>query len=88
MGCCFESIRVSRGVHEKSDTLSTIVDAVDCGGTGPLRIIDRLEETIVEDGVANVCRNVRNKTSLGQMTTIELLDARREPVPVARTANQ
>src|SRR5260370_41905006 len=30
----------------------------------------------------------RNKTSLGQMTTIELLDARREPEPVARIADQ
>src|SRR5260370_37522659 len=75
-------------VHEKSDTLSAIVDAVDCGRADPLWIIDRVEESIIEDGVANVCRNVRNKTSLGQMTTIELLDTRREPVPVARIADQ
>src|ERR1700757_2408053 len=30
----------------------------------------------------------RNKTSLGEMTAIELLDARREPAPVARIAYQ
>ena len=48
-GCCHKSIRVSRGVHEKSDKLSAIVDAVDCCGADALRIIDRLEVSIVED---------------------------------------
>src|SRR5260370_2240582 len=49
MGCSYKSIRVPAGVHEKSDKLSTVVDAVDCGGADPFRIIDRLEESIVED---------------------------------------
>ena len=45
MGCCYKSIRVSCGVHEKSDKLSAVVDAVDCGGADALRIVDRLEES-------------------------------------------
>src|SRR5260370_12837106 len=46
---CYKSIRVSSGVHEKSDNFSTVVDAVDYGGADPLRIIDRLEVSIIED---------------------------------------
>src|SRR5260370_41668332 len=49
MGCRHKSIRVPGGVHEKPAKLSTVVDAVDCGGADPLRIVDRLEESIVED---------------------------------------
>src|SRR5260370_23309151 len=49
MGCCYKPIRVSCGVHEKSDKLTAVVDAVDCSGTDPLRIIDRLEESVVAD---------------------------------------
>src|SRR5260370_30669438 len=45
---CYKSIRVSSGVHEKSDNFSTVVDAVDYGGADPLRIIDPLEGSIVE----------------------------------------
>src|SRR5260370_35898626 len=45
---CYKSIRVSSGVHEKSDNFSTVVDAVDYGGADPPRIIDRLEVSIVE----------------------------------------
>src|SRR5258708_119915 len=45
----YKSIRVPGGVHEKSDNFSTVVDAVDYGGADPLRIIDRLEVSIVED---------------------------------------
>src|SRR5260370_14000910 len=50
MGCSYKTLCVPAGVHEKSDKLSTVVDAVDCGGADPFRIIDRLEESIVEDG--------------------------------------
>src|SRR5260370_22241034 len=46
---CYKSIRVPGGVHEKSDNFSTVVDAVDCGGADPLRIVDRLQVSIVED---------------------------------------
>src|SRR3981081_576600 len=53
MWCCHKSIRVSGGVHEKSDKLSVVVDAVDCGGADPFRIIDRLEASIVEDEPAS-----------------------------------
>src|ERR1700730_8328254 len=49
MGCCEEPIRVSRGVHEKSDKLSPIVDAVDCCGADTFRIIDRLVVAVVKD---------------------------------------
>src|SRR5713226_6736048 len=58
MGRCYKSIRVSRGVHEKSDKLTAVVDAVDCGGADPLRIIDRLEESIVEDESVSESCNV------------------------------
>src|SRR5260370_2650649 len=46
---CYKSIRVPSGIHEKSDNLTTIVDAVDCGGADPLWIIDRLEVSVIED---------------------------------------
>src|SRR5260370_40188733 len=42
-------MRVPGGIHEKSDKWSAVVDAVDHRGADPLRIIDRLEVTIVED---------------------------------------
>src|SRR5258707_13123659 len=49
MESCYKSIRVPGGVHEKSDNFSTVVDAVDYGGGDPLRIIDRLDVSIIED---------------------------------------
>src|SRR6266852_9116986 len=40
MESCYKSIREPGGIHEKSHNFSTVVDAVDCGGADPVRIID------------------------------------------------
>src|SRR5712664_3138406 len=62
-GCCYKSIRVPGAVHEKSDKLSTVVDAVDCGRADAFRIIDRLEESIVEDESVSEPRSVRIRSN-------------------------
>src|SRR5260370_2643080 len=63
MGCRHKSIRVPGGVHEKPDKLSTVVDAVDCGRADPVRIIDRLEESIVEDESVSESCSVRIRSN-------------------------
>src|SRR6266481_2070125 len=55
----YKSIRVPSGVHEKSHNFSTVVDAVDCGGADPFRIIDRLEVSIIEDESVSESGSVR-----------------------------
>src|SRR5260370_21810193 len=44
-----KTIGVPSAVHEKSDTFSEIVDAVNCGVADAFRIIHRLEVSAVED---------------------------------------
>src|SRR5260370_19593366 len=58
MESCYKSIRVSSGVHEKTDNFSTVADAVDWSGADPLRIIDRLEMSIVEDESGSESRSL------------------------------
>ncbi len=45
----YESIRVPTGVYVKSDDLSTVVDAIDCGPVDALGIIDRRKVSVVKD---------------------------------------
>jgi hypothetical protein len=54
----YESIRVSTGGHEKSDGLSTVVDAIDCGRADALGIIDRLKVSVLKDEAVGETRPI------------------------------
>ncbi len=54
----YESIRVPAGVHEESDDLSTVVDAINCGRADAVGIIDRRKVSVVESETVGETRRV------------------------------
>ncbi len=54
----YESIRASTAGNEKSDDLSTVVDAIDCGRADALGIIDRRKVSVLKDEAVGETRPI------------------------------
>jgi hypothetical protein len=67
----YESIRVPTGVYVKSDDLSTVVDAIDCGRANALGIIERRKVSLVKDETVGETRPI-NVTANDLIVIVQL----------------